>query len=397
MTFENKIISRLIGFAFFFILCALCASTLLLETNEYSFYENRNLTPMPEYEIDKVMSGEYFTGVEKYLSDHSAGRKALVKINTALELAAGKVVVNEVVLTDDALLPYNDFEASPNSEDIKTLAAVEATNLVRHKETAQSYGGRFCYVAIPCQYVCLSDKYPWYLENREAYTEESSRTFFETLESVDVDYIDMLSVYNGFSDEKKAQFTSKIDNHFSILGAYETYLCMIDKINGDWNGSLDVLREGDFDVVEIPNPYIGSRNRKLFDLRTSGEKLLAIYPKNEIPFRRYNSDVEGAPILYSLPDDPFSQITYTMYMNGDMPRTTIDTERPELPSILIYGDSFTNAVECVAWYSFDRMYSVDFRHYDEKTVDEIILEYKPDYVFCLRDYEALLNLSANGQ
>lgn len=49
--------------------------------------------------------------------------------------------------------------------------------------------------------------------------------------------------------------------------------------------------------------------------------------------------------------------------------TTIDTGRRELPSILIYGDSFTNAVESIAWYSFDRMESADFRYYKDKTLD----------------------------
>ena len=320
-----------------------------------------------------------------------------MKLNTAIELAVGKPVVNEVVVTDDVLLPYNAIEAEPDRAGLEELAAIEATNLARHRDTAQNCGARFCYVAVPCQYVCLADEYPWYLENREAYTKASSEALFGALDRVGVEYIDMLAVYDGFSAEKKAQFTSAVDNHYSILGAYETYLRMIEKINGDWDGSVGVLAEDGLDVAQIENPYLGSRSRKLFGLRSDGEKLLAIYPKESVEFRRYNSDIEGAPVLYSLPDDPWSAVTYTVYMNGDMPRTTIDTERRELPSVLIYGDSFTNAVECVAWYSFDRMYSLDFRHYSDMTLDEFIAEKKPDYVFCIRDYEAMLDLTANGK
>ena len=395
MKFENKAISYLVCAVFVLILFALGAATLLRNAEEYSFFENRNLTPAPVLEKESVLSGEYFSAVEKYLSDHSAGRTTLVKLNTAIDLAAGKPVVNEVVVTDDVLLPYNSFEGTPDAASIESLAAIEAANLARHRDTAQSVGARFCYVAVPCQYVCLADKYPWYLENRAAYTKATSETFFGALGAAGVEYIDMLAEYEGFDDEKKSQFTSAVDNHYSILGAYETYLKMIEKINADWGGSVEALR--DPDVREIENPYLGSRSRKLFGLRSGSEKLLSIYPKNDVAFRRYNSDIEGAPVLYSLPDDPWSAVTYTVYMNGDMPRTTIDTERRELPSVLIYGDSFTNAVECVAWYSFDRMYSLDFRHYGDMTLDEFILEKKPDYVFCIRDYEALLDLNANGK
>ncbi|MBQ1503175.1 MAG: hypothetical protein IIZ35_04150, partial [Clostridia bacterium] len=88
---------------------------------------------------------------------------------------------------------------------------------------------------------------------------------------------------------------------------------------------------------------------------------------------------------------------YSLYMAGDIGRTEIRTGRDGLPDVLIYGDSFTNAVECVAWYSFDTTYTVDFRHYKDKTLSELIEERKPDIVICIRDYEAFLTAFDNGQ
>ena len=83
-------------------------------------------------------------------------------------------------------------------------------------------------------------------------------------------------------------------------------------------------------------------------------------------------------------------------MGGDIPETVIETNRPELPSILIYGDSFTNAVEALAYYSFDEMRSVDLRYYDQMSISQYIQEYKPDIVVCIRDYESLLAVDGNG-
>ena len=77
-------------------------------------------------------------------------------------------------------------------------------------------------------------------------------------------------------------------------------------------------------------------------------------------------------------------------MGGDVAHTMIDTEREELPSILIYGESFTNAIETIMWYSFDEMHSLDMRYYKDMTVDEFIEIVQPDVVVCVRDYSVLL-------
>jgi len=84
-------------------------------------------------------------------------------------------------------------------------------------------------------------------------------------------------------------------------------------------------------------------------------------------------------------------------MGGDLSVSRIDTGRKELPDILIYGDSFTNALECVLWYSFDTMYSYDFRYYTGYTLDELIRKYQPDVVVCVRDYQQLLLETGNGK
>ena len=87
---------------------------------------------------------------------------------------------------------------------------------------------------------------------------------------------------------------------------------------------------------------------------------------------------------------------YDLYMCGDRAETVIKTNRPQLPDVLIYGDSFTNALECLAYYSFDEMRSIDLRHYDKMSLADYIEEYKPDYVICIRDYEALIKTEGNG-
>lgn len=89
-------------------------------------------------------------------------------------------------------------------------------------------------------------------------------------------------------------------------------------------------------------------------------------------------------------------VYYGLYMGGDIAETCIRTDRSSLPTALIFGDSFTNAVESLAYYSFDEMRSVDLRHYKTQSISDYIAAYQPDVVICIRDYEALLSRSDNG-
>ena len=102
-------------------------------------------------------------------------------------------------------------------------------------------------------------------------------------------------------------------------------------------------------------------------------------------------------MVYFAPANPWEDVTYFLYMGGDSPHTVIDTEREDLPSILIYGDSFTNAVECIMYCSFDEMHSLDMRYYTDMSLGDYIKKYQPDIVVCIRDYESIISTDSNGQ
>jgi hypothetical protein len=72
-------------------------------------------------------------------------------------------------------------------------------------------------------------------------------------------------------------------------------------------------------------------------------------------------------------------------MGGDIEETIIRTNRPELPNVLLFGNSFTNAMECFLYTSFNEMRSLDLRYYTEKGILQYVSEYKPDIVICMRD------------
>ena len=369
--------------------------TLLREEQSYSYYENRTLAAMPTFTAERVLNGEYFTGLENYLRDHAAGRETVLKLKTLLDLSVlRRPVVNNVVITRETLLPFMDYEITDPAA-IQTAADAVAERLAAHAAQVEGYGGVFYYAAVPCQYVCQAEKYPWYLNNRAEYTAASSAALFARLESLGVSYIDMLDWYEAAG--RPEGFTSTVDNHYGIQGGYWTYLALLARINADTGWGLDVLTENELVETRLPNPYLGSRGRALLDLRQSGEHLSILTLRDPISFTRQDYGIPTAASVYALPQTRQEAVLYSLYMGGDIANTVISTGRSDLPSILIYGDSFTNAVECVTWYSFDNMYSLDFRYYTQMTLEDFIREYQPDVVVCIRDYEAMLSISGNGK
>ncbi len=394
---KGKRISEImfIAFAGLFI-AAVVIITLATPQGGFSYFENRSLQNMPEMEKDSLLDGSYFTTMEKFLTDNGAGRTTLLKLKTAYKLfinikLLNCPVVNDVVVLPDVLLPFNPYETI-NMETIESQSQSMAENLSEITDLTESYGGKFMYVTVPCQYVSYESRYPWYLNSRREYTEASREALYNALEGSGVTVVDM---YDTLTDaEIRNTVNSTVDNHYSIYGAYLTYLAVMEKINE--TERVHILTEDEFTITPLPNHYVGSRSRKLFDISDVYDTIDILTPKVEIPFSRYDNGKQVAPTVYSMPSNQYEGVLYSLYMGGDIGETVIDTGREELPKILIYGDSFTNAFESIAYYSFGEMRSLDFRHYTEMTLGQYIEMYKPDYVVCIRDYEQLISTSANG-
>ena len=377
------------------VLLVLMAATILLPKNRYSYYENRNLSAFPEITAESVLSGQVFDDLETLFCDYAAWRTPALKAVTWADLNVfHRPVVNDIVVTDDALLEQL-YTMPDTADDIARKAADVAADNAALRDQIEAYGGHYCYIAVPCQYAYYEDEYPSYLENRSAYTAAELAALNSAMDAQGITHVDMGPIFDSLGH--LPAFSSKVDNHYGLRGAYETYRAAVQKLNGDYGLALFFPEEGaDVTFSALPNPYMGSRTRKLLGLRGNDEKLLTAAFREDIPFTRLDNWQEVASAVYALPATEDEALTYGLYMGGDIAETCIRTDRSSLPTALIFGDSFTNAVESLAYYSFDEMRSVDLRHYQTQSISDYIAAYQPDVVICIRDYEALLSRSDNG-
>lgn len=391
---KSKWADWLVVIGFLGFLALALAVTLVRPKSGWSYYENRNLARPAELSVETVLDGTFPASVEPVLQDYAAGRNTLMKLSAWADLHLfHRPVVNEVVPSEGMLLGFNAYE-TPDPAVISNQAQTMAGQLAQLRDVVEGYGGHFYYVAVPGQYTYFSDAYPNFLNNREAYTALEIPAFTQAMEEQEVNLLDMGPVLDQLGKPK--EYYSLADYHYQFEGAYVTYRTILEEINRDLGLDLTILDGDSLTVETLPNPYLGSRGRKIFGMENCGEYLTIGLPKNPIPFTRADNGAETAAAVYAMPATDTENVLYSLYMGGDVGETVIETNRPGLPSILIYGDSFTNPVECLAYYSFDEMRSIDLRHYKDMTLADYIQTYQPDIVVGIRDYEALLSTDFNG-
>lgn len=372
-----------------FLLCLLAAllavpagTTLCSRKDTAAYYENRLLAEFPNLTAESLWTGTLGADLESWYSDHAPGRTTLLKADTAAQLSLlRRPAVNEVVIAGDVLLPLLSYEERA-AEEYPALAAAAAEPFGKLSAYIRSRGGAFCYAGIPEQRVYFRDRYPGYLPRHETEAAVGDAAYAAAMEAAGVDFLDIGAVYDA--QGHRSEYYSAVDHHYNYYGAYAAYRAILDHLaEAGWD--LPVLTEEDLEFRELPNPYIATRNRKLYNLWPNEERAVIGVQRDPVPFTRYdNGELSDKP-LFVLPETDYLPATYNLYMGGDFAETVLETDRPDLPNALVFGDSFTNALETLLYASFNETRILDLRHYDGMTLRAYIDTYRPDIVLCVQN------------
>lgn len=364
------------------ILFAIPCATYLSEKGTFSIFENRNLAVKPELTKEAVMSGDFFDAAETYFKDHIVLRDSMLKNYTNIQMnLLKKPVVNDIIMSDKELLPYVALKKGEHAAEAEINAEIEQLKALN--ECVSSYGGEFFYIGVPGQITMFSELYPDYLSDIPSYNIDTEKLFADALNENGIEFISA----REFLTEENYFLT---DHHYDLTGGYKIYKAICDAAD------LEAVPESEFSYTTLPNTFYGSRSRKIYNLTSLKDSLTVIEPYTAIPFTRRDNGVDVPSTVINLPENDTDIVSYTQYMGGDKAETVIRTDREELPNILIYGDSYTNAVECFTYLSFNEARYIDLRHYNAMTLCDYVEMYQPDYVFCIRDDGQYINLEGNG-
>lgn len=391
----NRISKRAFLALLLAVLFAVPAGVILWSHRETTaYYENRTLAERPALTWQSLWGGTFATAFESWFSDHAPGRTTLLEADTAVQMKVlRRPVVNDIVLSaDGVLVPFLSYDEY-TEQDYAGPAASIAENYGKLNDHVKANGGSFYFVGLPEQRVYFEEKFPDYLNNHETEAQTADALFIQALEDQGVRFLNMEAVYDELG--RPEEFYSTVDHHYNYYGAYTAYRSIMDTLASDgWD--LPVLTEDKIDLVEQPFPYIGSRNRKLYNLWPNTDKAVIGVQKDPVAFTRYDNGELSEKPLFILPEDPVMPTTYNLYMGGDFGETVLETDRPELPDVLIFGDSFTNALETLLYASFDETHILDLRYYTDKSLKDYISDYQPDIVLCVQNDTFYYTTTGNG-
>ena len=367
--------------------------TFLDRRQEISVFENRFLAAHPVFSKQSLLDGSYFRAWDEYVSDHTAFRDGMMRSYFWLRLNVKKqILINDIMISEESLLPYLG-EKSFGSDDYAGRARDAVDRLEPIRQSVEAYGGLFLYYGIEGQSVVFREGYPSYLHTHVEYYESCAAAFRSALAEAGISAVFSHDVLTADGGSPKPYY-SRVDHHYNFLGAYKSYEAIC-RWCGEQGLVVPIVDRESLNIHPYDGPFYGSYNRKLYDMSPIQEPFL-IFDAAALPdYRRWDNGEQTDAPLIQIPEAG-APIHYSAYMGGDMGETIIRTERPELPSILIVGDSFTNPVEALCVGSFYEIRSLDFRKYDQMTLTEYLQAYPADVVVVMRDSLNYVIAEGNG-
>lgn len=343
------------------------------------FSENRTTMDKPNLTQEGLAQGTYFNQVNDYLQDTNPLRQDLIDFKVDFQgRVLGKPVVNNVYWKGDVNLPYVD---GMDTDSLRPdLEAKEVGAFYKKlQEDCSKYGTRFLFVGIPNQTDIFSEQFPYYMENTKYLRtgEKALKVEFEKNGVQGLFLRDLMA-------KDPLTYYLKTDHHCTGEGLLVQGQAILDWMGSPYGKNI----KEDFDRVDDPRPFVGSRSRKIPGLALD----------ESFYYYRYKRPLGGklstGPLLDLGPGE--KTVSYEIYMGGDQAYSIYEGDKKDGLKILVYGDSYTNGIETILAPYMAKMTSFDYRYGKKEDFFRELKTGDYDYCICIRDSGVYLKKSPNG-
>lgn len=341
---------------------------------EYSENENRYLATFPKLSVSSIVSGEFTSGVEDYVTDHFPFRNFWISLKSETSILTGQRELNGIYVCEDNYLiqKYNPLE---NKERITSTFSNFAEKI--HEET----GNEVKIMLLPTAVTIYEDKLPGLAKS------EMTASQLDDIDDIEAGLC-AIDCYPALS-QATDQIYYRTDHHWTTYGAYIGYVEYCKAYN---------LTPVDIDSLTkktVADDFYGTISSKLNRFKEVPDKI-TIYtnPADKLSIKYYSKYADGqtqdntAPegeetsenaasisseyiesdSLYNF-DYLQKKDKYSMFLDGVHPLVEITNENAETDRVLLLvKDSYANSMVPFLTSNYSKIYVLDTRYYKNGAV-----------------------------
>lgn len=339
---KSNVAATLLFGAFLF---AMAAGYLLLPEKTFSEMEKRYLAEAPSFSLKALLSGEWSTGAEDYLTDHVPGRNLFVGINAYTELLAGRQHLKDVWLAEGKLLE------APVALDEEAVQR----NMAAIRSFAEKINQRVDVMIIPSA---------GWAAGVEGYTSgDTLNAIYAEADSL-VTPVPVEELFAG-----KPELYYNTDHHWTSKGAYLGYQAYMEAVGREWR------REEDFSITTVPGFHGSTYSRSALWL-TPGETLELWQGSGQLTVTNGETEEIHKGIFY---EERLKEADkYTVFLDGN--HSIVRIRNPQKSGrLLVIRDSYSNCLGGFLAESYGEVVLIDLRYY-RQPVSELLRQESFDQI-----------------
>lgn len=339
---------NLIGAILFCSFLIVFAAGYLLPPSDFSQMEKRYLAELPDFRWKTVVSGDWSSQIEDYLSDHVLGRNLLVGINAYMELLAGRQRLKDVWLEDGKLLE------APVPADEKAIA--------RNMHAINNFAG-----TLDQQVHLMVVPSAGWAAGVEGYTDEDALAAIYAGAGALVCPIAVEEQYRG-----KPELYYNTDHHWTSRGAYQGYKAFAQALGREYRA------EDDFSITVVEG-FQGSTYSRSALWLTPAEPIELWQGSDNLTVTNGESQETHLGVFYLERLEEADK--YTVFLDGN--HSIVRVKNPEKTGkLLVIRDSYANCLGTFLAESYGEVVLVDLRYFRQNMSQFAAQEKFDDILVC---------------
>ncbi len=322
---------------------------IVIPDKTFSEEENRMLEKRPAFSWDNLISGNFTSKYEKYVTDQFAFRDTWVSIKSAAEILMQKKDNNEVYLGSDGYLLQKIGKVNYELLEKNIEAINKFANSIKEMPVH--------FLLAPNSANILSDKLPLY-----ASVNNDVLNYVKNKLSLSVNFID---VYDSLKEHSNEYIYFKTDHHWTQRGAYYAY-----QITGKLLGfsAVDIK---DFIIESVSENFYGSLYSKSGFRFIKPDCIELFNPPSGLGVTvEYIDTSYVSSNLYEI-SHLKQKDKYSIFLDGNHALVKISTNSNTGKKLLVIKDSYAHNLVPLLANHYDEIHMIDLRYFNVGVADYI--------------------------